>query len=288
MLITDDKLLVESAEKNNSLFKVPVCSIMSGGNASNALSELDHKTSENKIGEIVNLSQKLNSLIWDKLNSGASTTDILPIYKDVCKLAVLSGLEIDKAKRAYDNVNVGAELTALRKKYNAPAPIFFQEIDEAYRNGEKQYTFYNTTMDYIYKAVKLFHFRKGKAKVKDYEPISRIFGNKTTSDNATNYRHRDKIIEICDEYKARLSKLYMALRSADEKEREVIYERIQDEKVERDHKVSRWLTSINVMLFVIRHYEKNSPSDWRIYAPLINTPLFQKEMLAYPVPEFLS
>ncbi|MCI9519250.1 MAG: hypothetical protein HFK08_08390 [Clostridia bacterium] len=286
MLITDDKLLVEAVDKHNSLFKVPVCSIMLVGNASNALSELDHKTSENKIGEIVNLSQKLNSLIGDKLNSGASTADILPIYEDVCKLAVLSGLEIDKAKRAYDNVNIGAELTALRKKYNAPAPIFFQEIDEAYRSGEKQYAFYNTTMDYIYKAVKAFHFRKGKAKVKDYEPISRTFGNKTTSDNATDYRHRDKIIEICDEYKARLGRLYTALRSADEKEREVIYERIQDEKAERDSKVSRWLTSINVMLFVIRHYEKNSPSDWRIYAPLINTPLFQKEMLAYPVPEF--
>ncbi len=286
MLITDDKLLVAAAEKHNSLFKVPVCGIMSGGNASNALSELDHKTSENKIGEIVNLSQKLNSLIWDKLNSGASAADILPIYEDVCKLAVLSGLEIDKAKRAYDNVNVGVELTALRKKYNTPAPIFFQEIDEAYRNRERQYAFYNTTMDYIYKAVKAFHFRKGKAKSKDYEPISRIFGNKTTSDNATDYRHRDKIIEICDDYKARLGRLYMALRSADDKEREVIYERIQDEKAERDSKVSRWLTSINVMLFVIRHYEKNSPSDWRIYAPLINSPLFQKEMLAYPVPEF--
>lgn len=286
MLITDDKLLVESAEKHNSLFKVPVCNIVSGGNASNALAELDHKTSENKIGEIVNLSQKLNSVIWDKLNSGASTEDILSVYEDVCKLAVLSGLEIDKAKRAYDNVNVGAELTALRKKYNAPAPIFFQEIDETYRSGEKQYAFYNTTMDYVYNAVKGFHFRKGKAKSKEYEPISRIFGNRTTSDNATDYRHRDKIIEICDEYKARLGRLYMALRSADEKEREVIYERIQDEKAERDSKVSRWLTSINVMLFVIRHYEKNSPSDWRIYAPLINTPLFQKEMLAYPVPEF--
>lgn len=286
MLITDDKLLVESAEKHNSLFKVPVCNIVSGGNASNALAELDHKTSENKIGEIVNLSQKLNSVIWDKLNSGASTEDILSVYEDVCKLVVLSGLEIDKAKRAYDNVNVGAELTALRKKYNAPAPIFFQEIDETYRSGEKQYAFYNTTMDYVYNAVKGFHFRKGKAKSKEYEPISRIFGNRTTSDNATDYRHRDKIIEICDEYKARLGRLYMALRSADEKEREVIYERIQDEKAERDSKVSRWLTSINVMLFVIRHYEKNSPSDWRIYAPLINTPLFQKEMLAYPVPEF--
>lgn len=286
MLITDDKLLVDVAEKYNDFFKVPVCSIESVGEASNALSELDHKTSENKIGEIVNLSQKLNSLIWDKLHNGTSAEDILSIYEDVCKLAVLSGLEIDKAKRAYDNVNVGTELNALRKKYNEPAPMFFQEIDETYRNREKQYAFYNTTMDYIYKAVKAFHFRNGKAKTKDYEPISKIFGNRTTSDNATDYRHRDKIIEICDEYKARLSRLYMALRSADEKEREVIYERIQDEKAERDNKVSRWLTSINVMLFVIRHYEKNSPSDWRIYAPLINTPLFQKEMLAYTMPEY--
>ena len=78
----------------------------------------------------------------------------------------------------------------------------------------------------------------------------------------------------------------MALRSADEKEREVIYESIQDEKAERDRKVSRCLTSKNVMILVIRHYEKNSPSDWRIYAPLINTSLFQKEMLAYPAPEY--
>lgn len=286
MLITDDKLLVEAAEKYNSFFKVPVCSIESVGITNNALSELDHKISENKIGEIVNLSQKLNSLIWNKLNNGASEIEILSIYEDVCKLAVLSGLEIDKAKRTYDNINVGTELNALRKKYNEPAPIFFREIDEPYRTGEKQYAFYNTTMDYVYKTVKAFHFRKGKAKTKDYEPISRIFGNKTTSDNVTDYRHRDKIIEICDEYKMRLGKLYMALRSVDEKEREVIYERIQDEKAERDSKVSRWLTSINVMLFVIRHYEKNSPSDWRIYAPLINTPLFQKEMFAYTLPDY--
>ena len=37
---------------------------------------------------------------------------------------------------------------------------------------------------------------------------------------------------------------FFVLRSADEKEREVIYERIQDEKAERDSKVSRWLLSL--------------------------------------------
>ena len=32
----------------------------------------------------------------------------------------------------------------------------------------------------------------------------------------------------------------------------------------------------NVLIFVVRHYEKNSPSDWRIYAPIVNAPMFEK------------
>ena len=280
MLVTDEELLVSTAEKYKDFFKVPVCNIHAAGKTAQTLSELDHDTSKNKIGEIVNLSQKLNSILWDELYHGADKDAVLAIYEDICKLAVLSGLEIDKAKRSFEDVRAGKELATLRKKYARPAPMFFREIDKTYNRGKKQYIFHNTTMDYIYKTVWAFHFRKGKEKAKDYEPISWVFGNRATSDNVTDYRHRDKIIEICDEYKARIDKLYMELRSADDKEREVIYERIQEEKAERDCKVSRWLTSINVMVFVIRHYEKNNSSDWRIYAPLINTELFRKEMFA--------
>lgn len=273
MLITDDKLLVESAERYKEQFKVPVCGISSMSKNGQTLSELDHDTSENKIGEIVNLSQKLNSIIWNEMHGGAPNEKILDIYNDVCKLAVLSGLEIDKAKRAYDNVNVGKELSALRKKYNRPAPIFFKEIDE--NQKENEYAFYDTAMDYIYQAVKKFNFQKGKRKRINYMPISWVVGDKTTSDNATDYRHRDKIIEICEEYKTRIDRLYMELRIADDQEREVIYDRIAEEKAERDRQVSKWLTSENVLIFVVRHYEKNSPSDWRIYAPIVNAPQFR-------------
>ena len=76
------------------------------------------------------MSKKLKSIVWNEIHHGAPVEKILGIYNDVCKLAVLSGSEIDKAKRAYDNVNVGKELSALRKKYNRPTPIFFKEIDE--------------------------------------------------------------------------------------------------------------------------------------------------------------
>ena len=274
MLITDDKLLVETAERYKEQFKVPVCGISSMSKSGQTLSELDHDTSENKIGEIVNLSQKLNSIIWNEMHDGAPKEKILEIYNDVCKLAVLSGLEIDKAKRAYDNVNVGKELSALRKKYNRPAPIFFKEIDE--KGKENEYAFYDTAMDYIYQAVKKFNFQKGKKKSVFYMPISWAIVDKTTSDNATDYRHRDKIIEICDESKARISRLYMELRVAGDQEKEVLYEKIAEEKAERDRQVSKWLTSENVLIFVVRHYEKNSPSDWRIYAPIVNAPMFEK------------
>ena len=272
MLLTDDKLLVETAEKYKDLFKVPVCKIETVKKENQTLPELDHDTSNNKIGEIVNLSQKLNSLIWDKIHKGESEEKIKEIYGDVCKLAVLSGLEIDKAKRAYDIVNVGKELIALRKKYDKPSPVFFQEIDES--GKEKQYIFYDTAMDYVYAIASNIHFRKGREQFCLYRPISEQLAYNLASGNATEYRHKDKIVGIIDDVKAKTNRLYMELRTADEQEREVIYAQISDIKTERDKLVNKWLTNENVLMLVLRHYEKNSSSDWRIYAALINHPVF--------------
>ena len=272
MLLTDEKLLVETAEKYKDLFKVPVCKIETAKKENQTLPELDHDTSNNKIGEIVNLSQKLNSLIWDKIHKGESEEKIQKIYGDVCKLAVLSGVEIDKAKRACDIVNVGKELIALRKKYDKPSPVFFQEIDES--GKEKQYIFYDTAMDYVYAIASKIHFRKGREQVCLYRPISEQLAYNLASGNATEYRHKDKIVEIIDDAKAKTNCLYMELRTADEQEREVIYAQISDIKTERDKLVNKWLTNENVLMLVLRHYEKNSPSDWRIYAALINHPVF--------------
>lgn len=272
MLLTDEKLLVETAEKYKDLFKVPVCKIETAKKENQTLPELDHDTSNNKIGEIVNLSQKLNSLIWDKIHKGESEEKIKEIYGDVCKLAVLSGLEIDKAKRAYDIVNAGKELIALRKKYDKPSPVFFQEIDES--NKEKQYIFYDTAMDYVYAIASKIHFRKGREQFCLYRPISEQLAYNLASGNATEYRHKDKIVGIIDDVKAKTNRLYMELRTADEQEREVIYAQISDIKTERDKLVNKWLTNENVLMLVLRHYEKNSSSDWRIYAALINHPVF--------------
>ena len=273
MLLTDDALLVNAAERYNGFFNVPVCNIKAAGKTEQTLSALDHDTSVNKIGEIVNLSQKLNSILWNELYNGADKREIFSVYEDICKLAVLSGLEIDKAKRSFEDISVGKELSALRRKYKRPAPQFFAEIDES---RGKQYAFYHTAMDYLYALVKKVHFRKGREQYGDYRPISSSLAYDIGSGNATEYRHKDKIVEIIDESKARINRLYQTIRTADEQEREVLYEQIADIKAERDKQVSKWLTNENVLILVLRHYEKNSAADWRIYAAFINHPIFSE------------
>lgn len=273
MLITDDALLVNAAERYKDFFKVPVCNIQAEAKTEQTLAELDHDTSVNKIGEIVNLSQKLNSILWDEIYKGADEENILAIYSDICKLAVLSGLEIDKAKRTFEDIRVSKELTALRKKYARPSPQFFAEIDE---RKTKQYAFYPTAMDYLYARVKKLHFRKGREQYEVYRPISSSLSYNISSGNATEYRHKNKIVAIIDESKAAVNRLYQAIRTADEQERKVLYAQIADIKKERDKQVSKWLTNENVLILVLRHYEKNSAADWRVYAALINHPIFSE------------
>lgn len=36
------------------------------------------------------------------------------------------------------------------------------------------------------------------------------------------------------------------------------------------------MTNENVLILVLRHYEKNSAADWRVYAALINHPIFSE------------
>ena len=271
MLITDDALLVNAAERYKELFKVPVCNIHADIKQEQTLAALDDDTSVNKLGEIVNLSQKLNSILWDALYHGANKESVAAIYEDICKLAVLSGLEIDKAKRAFSDVRVGRELYAFRQKYVQPAPHFFAEIDE---QKSKNYAFYHTAMDYLYAQVRKLHFRKGREQFEVYRPISANLAYNVRSGNATEYRHKDKIVEAIDVSKAQINRLYQTIRTVDEDEREVLYERIAEVKAERDKQIFKWLTNKNVLILVLRHYEKNNVADWRIYAALIDHPIF--------------
>ena len=101
LMLTDNELLIKAAEKHYDLFKVPTSLVESKKTKRSYTSaqqtDLDIKTSENMIGEIINLSQELNSLLWDKLNSGATFNEVAEIYYDTSMLDVMSGIEIRKS-----------------------------------------------------------------------------------------------------------------------------------------------------------------------------------------------
>ena len=326
MLITDDKMLIETAQKDADKFKVPFCGIKSERKESPSLAVLDHNTSVNKIGDIVNLSQKLNSIIWDKLSRGED--DIGDIYSDVCKLAVLSGIEIDKAKRAYDSVNAGRELAHITKKYGGYGrPRFFGPIDaksDSRYNGddkdkeeedgkgkedrekkskkERVYSDYNTTMQYIYDDASKVDFRFNKPKT--VVPLSISDMLKTEADeNAADLKAKNAILAICREYRKKIRGERSKFRTADDDERDAIYENIANLMAERDGKIVKLLTNVNILMLLIVDNErklkrartkskrKSIATDWNLYGPLLDSKMFcgilneSKEKLAKVVPD---
>ena len=99
LLLTNNSLLISVAERNYGKFKVPTNMVESKKTkryfSSNQKADLDIKTSVNKIGDIINLSQELQSYMWHQINSGASYEEIKELYYDICQLAVMSNIEID-------------------------------------------------------------------------------------------------------------------------------------------------------------------------------------------------
>ncbi len=202
MLVTDDKSLYSSAKTCYDNMGVPVCMIAPAGKAEYtssavSLAKLDRTIADNRIGEIVNLSQFLNSILWDKVAHGASINEIEPIYFDICKLAVLSGMEIDKAKRMYA-VDTDKVLRTLRrykdefrKANGGKLPNFFLYIT----GHEDQITSGNqanldTAMSYIYRFVENFAPREHafpKVKLSDLFLLD-------TDDGDSNDSHRKKNI----------------------------------------------------------------------------------------------
>lgn len=166
MLLTNNLILIAAALRNYKLFGVPTCMVDSVKSkrfyTDEQKADLDFKTSVNKIGEIINLSQQLVSLYWDKRNHN-ECEGLDEIYYDICQLDVMSGIEIDKAKKEFPEVSgVGInelELKRIRNKYSLVnnegkkvLPYFFKYIeqDKGYYNPvKKDYKPHATSMDYL-------------------------------------------------------------------------------------------------------------------------------------------
>ena len=178
MLLTDNDVLVTAAEKNYNLFPVPFtdfssqkkplkdfkCSDKKTNLALN-LYTIDNEIANNNVGKIVNLSQLLNSHLWNNFGHGKNKT-YKDLYNKIAILSVLSGAEIDSAKRSFP-FSTTTEYNRLRKYARASGflktkPLFFTVVTK--KNGHKpkiskikeesnKEREFKTAMDYLWDAI---------------------------------------------------------------------------------------------------------------------------------------
>ena len=213
VLLTDNEFLIRAAKRNYHVFKTPTSFVTAQKvkryYTPEEQADLDIKTSVNKIGEIINLSQELNSLLWDKMYHGSSYDDIKELYYDICQLDVMSGIEIDKAKKEFD-VNNSKELDKMREKYKdelsdeynkKKIPHFFSHIarQKGYYNPEKKnYCKYHTSMDYLQTIVNGFKIKNPYKK--DWLPFVSILDNSKFYSTHVNQKQINKIYSILKKY----------------------------------------------------------------------------------------
>lgn len=218
VLLTDNPILIRAAEKNYERFFVPTSLIeakkMVRHYTQDEQADLDIKTSVNKIGEIVNLSQELNTRLWHEVNNGSPFEDVEELYCDIAKLDVLSGTEIDKAKKEFV-VDSTAEIKKLRQKYGLRdergrqiKPNFFGKIARTkgyYDSIRKNYRFHDTTMDYLQHSINGFRERYGRC---EFIPFSDLMRPKEVyHPHSVVYKQVDKILELVRRMRAEVKKV---------------------------------------------------------------------------------
>ena len=213
MLITDNQLLGNMTTTFYEMFGVPVCCVSPVGKAEYTsspvdLARLDRVIAENEIGNIVNLSQFLNCLFWHRMmNKEVPPRELMELYYEICKLAVLSGMEIDKAKRLYDvdKRSVIRKLSKLRDNFkdenggNLPNFYYWMTGHKEKIRKDNTANMY-TPMAYIYDAVENFSMQSLKRK---RVPLRELFDLDVSDADTNDSKRKRKIIETVHEaYKA--------------------------------------------------------------------------------------
>ena len=213
VLLSDDKVINEAAKEGyDSTFLVPYMDIEPDLNSKQEYVKdkeknllynyihIDDKVANNDIGRIINNSQLLNSYYWDSLNSKNRTNKAkLPgIYREICKLAVLSNIEIDSAKRTFscdvdkEQKKVDDFIKSLKlasttdPTQKGSSPLFFYKLRykkagigyiENYIREHLDKRF-KTTMDFVWKYVFEYRYESSIGKFKHEKTFSDLTKDK--------------------------------------------------------------------------------------------------------------
>lgn len=215
ILLTNDSILIKAASKNYDNFKVPTSMVeakkIDRHYTDAQKADLDVKTSVNKIGEIVNLSQELNSQLWDRIHAGESIEDVRDLYYDISKLSTMSGIEIDKAKKEF-LVDTVKEMRKIKEKNikrsekYAVRPYFFKILSDfkGYpKKSKSHYRHFDTPMDYLQEIVEEFvKETKLYRKMADFIPFSDVVSFDDYDYNKIDWWQTQRIFESVYRYKS--------------------------------------------------------------------------------------
>ncbi|WP_242524668.1 hypothetical protein [Metabacillus sp. cB07] len=177
LVLFDNEKLLEVAKR--CFGKYPVCINNVKGKKKEYklnkehMSEIDSalSLSTKYIGRVVNLGQESMSYYWDQWSNGKKEHELKGLMKKVSVMTILSGIAIDMSKKFFD-INIDEEIRNVEKyikqyskmidktdeetaisKNVAAKPLFWKYISQS-ENIKDKVTFYNTPMDYLYKAMK--------------------------------------------------------------------------------------------------------------------------------------
>lgn len=271
ILLTDNQLLIESAKKNYGKFLVPTCLVEAQKRTRYYTSEdkadLDIKTSVNKIGEIVNLSQELNTLLWNNVYEGQTMEQNTELYSDICKLAILSNIEIDKAKKEYA-LDSTKEIGKLKDKYlrldkkgRYIKPNFFGHLAKTkgyYNSKRKDYRKHETTMDYLQSVVRRFKIPRCKWDGKTSRiPFIAIVDKNKYKKGAQKRDQITRIIGRIREMSSQVKSIYMnAVLSSSDK-----FKMSSEIKSDCISEISGMKISLSTMYYLLKEIEKEENKD---------------------------
>ena len=205
MLITDNEILIRAGQRNYDKFLVPTNlinpEIKNVEYTPQNLAKLDDDTSENYIGQIINFSQVLNSYYWDCKNNGRDI-DYDDLYKDICQLDCMSGVEIDKAKKDFGALKNAKELGILRKKYASiqyPSWLDWIGADNSdQHNAKKNQLKFDCTMQYLFDCIGRYPIKHKKYKDTDKEYIVKLSKIYQCNDYNINKKALQAIEALCN------------------------------------------------------------------------------------------
>ena len=237
-------------------------------NTPKSLAGLDQTIAKNKIGEIVNLSQFLNCLLWDGLFTERGEHHPMDIYHDICILAVLSGMEIDKAKRLYavDSAKVLARLRHYRqnfkKKNGGNLPAFYKYIvgDESPDAGENN-AHLEAPMAFVHDAADAF---AGRAAYTRTLPVSELFDLDPTDAGQNDTHKKQNIIKAVTEAHTKITAMQTAMKDADDDEKMILCEEANEVYQACLKTVSRNVANDHILCMLIDEIDHPDKSKYDI------------------------